>query len=84
MSQNGQTHFKNPAAFAAKFCLSDHFGTLCIKGLKRFCKIMQKRFKLLEEIFFLRSSWTFLRLWSISSWECNKVVSEVKSQRSSN
>ena len=25
MSQNGQTHFKN---------VSDHFGTLCIKGLK--------------------------------------------------
>ena len=52
MSQYGQTHFKNPAAFAAKFCLSDHFGTLCIKGLKRFCKIMQKRFKILEEFFF--------------------------------
>ena len=28
MSQNGQTHFKNLAANA------DHFGTLCIKGLK--------------------------------------------------
>ena len=28
MSQNGQTHFKNLAAFA------DHFGTLCTKGLK--------------------------------------------------
>ena len=27
MSQNGQTHFKNLAAF------TDHFGTLCIKGL---------------------------------------------------
>ena len=30
MSQNGQTHFKNLAAFAI---LSDHFGALCIKGL---------------------------------------------------
>ena len=30
MSQNGQTHFKNLAAFA----ISDHFGTLCTKGLK--------------------------------------------------
>ena len=28
MSQNGQTHFKNLAAFA------DHFGTLCIKALR--------------------------------------------------
>ena len=27
MYQNGQTHFKNLAAF-------DHFGTLCTKGLK--------------------------------------------------
>ena len=27
MSQNGQTHFKNLAAF-------DHFGALCTKGLK--------------------------------------------------
>ena len=34
MSQNGQTHFKNLAAFAARFLnVSDHFGTLCIKGL---------------------------------------------------
>ena len=34
MSQNGQTHFKNLAAFAARFqSMSDHFGTLCIKGL---------------------------------------------------
>ena len=28
MSQNGQTHFKNLAAFV------DHFGTLCIKELQ--------------------------------------------------
>ena len=35
MSQNGQTHFKNPAANTARFlkCVCDHFGTLCIKGL---------------------------------------------------
>ena len=34
MCQNGQTHFKNLAAFAARFWnVSDHFGTLCIKGL---------------------------------------------------
>ena len=30
MSQNGQTHFKNLAANA----VSDHFGRLCIIGLK--------------------------------------------------
>ena len=32
--QNSQTHFKNPAAFAARFlkCVC-HFGMLCIKGL---------------------------------------------------
>ena len=30
MSQNGQTHFKNLAANA-----HDHFGTLCIKGLRQ-------------------------------------------------
>ena len=35
MSQNGQTHFKNRAADAVRFLnVSDHFGTLCIKGLK--------------------------------------------------
>ena len=32
MSSNGQTHFKNLAAFAARFLsVFDHFGTLCIK-----------------------------------------------------
>ena len=31
MSQNGQTHFKNLAAIS----LSDHFETLCIKGLNQ-------------------------------------------------
>ena len=36
MSQNGQTHFKNLAAFAAT--VSDHFGTLCSKGLKA-CRV---------------------------------------------
>ena len=37
MSQNGQTRFKNLAAFAVGFLkcvLPDHFGTLYIKGLK--------------------------------------------------
>ena len=35
MSQNGQTHFKNLAANTARFLnMSDHFGTLCIKGLR--------------------------------------------------
>ena len=34
MFQNGQTHFKNLAAFAASFLsVFDHFGTLYIKGL---------------------------------------------------
>ena len=34
MSQNSPTNFKNLAAFAARFLgKSDHFGTLCIKGL---------------------------------------------------
>ena len=32
MSQNGQTHFKNLAAFVAG--VFDHFGTLCIKALR--------------------------------------------------
>ena len=32
MSQDGKTHFKNLAVNAAS--VSDHFGTLCIKGLK--------------------------------------------------
>ena len=36
MSQNGQRHFKNLAAIAAKiFKVSDYFGTLCIKGLSK-------------------------------------------------
>ena len=35
MSHNGRTQFKN-AANAARFskCVSDHFGALCIKGLR--------------------------------------------------
>ena len=34
MPQNGQTHFKNLAANAARLLsVSNHFGTLCIKGL---------------------------------------------------
>ena len=42
MSENGQTHFKNLAAFAARFLnYSDHFGTLCIKGLKAICTRME-------------------------------------------
>ena len=42
MSQNGQTHFKNLAALAARFlkCVW-HFGALCIKGLK--LKILRKQ-----------------------------------------
>ena len=37
MSQNGQTHFKNLAAFTAKFLkCAQPFGTSCIKGLKLF------------------------------------------------
>ena len=40
MSQNGQTHFKNLAANAARFLkCTDHFGTLCIKGLRKLRKI---------------------------------------------
>ena len=36
MSQNGQTHFKNLAANAARFSsASDRFGTLCIKWKDR-------------------------------------------------
>ena len=34
MSQNGQTNFKNLAANAWRSKVSDHFGPLCIKGLK--------------------------------------------------
>ena len=34
MSKNGQAHFKNFAAFAARLLnVSDHFGT-CMEGLK--------------------------------------------------
>ena len=41
MAQNGQTHFKNLAAFAARFLsVSDHFWTLYIKGLRPYlCKV---------------------------------------------
>ena len=38
--QIGQTHFKNLTAFAARFlkcvCVSDHFGTICSKGINFF------------------------------------------------
>ena len=35
MSQNGQTHFQTLAANTARFIsVSDHFGTLRIKGLR--------------------------------------------------
>ena len=33
MFQKNQTHFENLAAFARFFSVSNHFGTLCIKGL---------------------------------------------------
>ena len=38
MSQNGQTHFKNLAAFTTRFLehVCDHFGALCMKGLSCF------------------------------------------------
>ena len=37
MSQNGKAHFKNIAAFAARFLKSvSPFGDLCIKGLIRY------------------------------------------------
>ena len=36
MSQNGQTHFKNLGTIATRFCLSDHFGALCIKGWRTY------------------------------------------------
>ena len=43
MSENGLTHLKNLAAFAARFLnMSDHFETLCIKGLKYFWKRILK------------------------------------------
>ena len=36
MFQNGQTHFKNLAAFSARLLsVSDDFGSSCIKGLKQ-------------------------------------------------
>ena len=38
MSQDGQTHFKNLAANAARFLKCDHFTTLRSKGLKRIFK----------------------------------------------
>ena len=53
MSQNGQTHFKNVAAF--KVCLTI-FGTLCIKGLRvlimSFISSIVISWKVKDEIFF--------------------------------
>ena len=53
MSQNGQTHFKNPAAFAAKFlkCVWP-FWDIMHWRVKTLLQNNAKRFKLLEEIFF--------------------------------
>ena len=45
MSQNGQTHFKILQQMRLSDhwkSLSDHFGTLCVEGLKRFRKIHRK------------------------------------------
>ena len=47
MSQNGQTHFKNLAAYLQDFqSVSEHLGTLCIKRLNQVSmkvKVMSKR-----------------------------------------
>ena len=43
MSQNGQTHFKNLAAFTARFLKSDNFGTLCMKGLRLLLMFLERR-----------------------------------------
>ena len=52
MSKNGQTHFKNLTANAANAAsfqrVSDHFGTLCIKG-STFCKIVFETLSLLTK-----------------------------------
>ena len=45
-SQNGQTHFKNLAAFSARFFkVSDYFGTLYFKWLIFFQAIASKSHK---------------------------------------
>ena len=53
MSQNGQTHLKNIAAFADHF-VSNHFVVLSIKGLKHLQDI--KRILCWEEINFTSHS----------------------------
>ena len=53
MSQNGQTHLKNIAAFADHF-VSNHFVVLSIKGLKYLQDI--KRILCCEEINFTSHS----------------------------
>ena len=40
MSQNGQTYFKNLAAY-----VSDHFETLCIKGLNMLASLVPCKMK---------------------------------------
>ena len=43
MAQNGQTHYKNLAAFAARFLKYVWpFWALCIKGLNHFCMYKYK------------------------------------------
>ena len=43
MYQKGQTHFKNLQQMLEDFSsVSDHFGTLCMKGLKSFMITLEK------------------------------------------
>ena len=72
MSKTGQTHFKNltaNAANAASFqSVSDHFGTLCIKG-STFCKIVFETLSLLtKKTFFLGQKILFFGIYILMNF----------------
>ena len=70
MSQNGQPHFKNLAVFVARlfFKVSDHFGTLCIKGFKTSLEFRNQthcfNYSKLEAV---PNRWVRLLMWQIES-----------------
>ena len=72
MSQNGQTHFKSLAANAF-ISVFDHFGTLCIKGLKALFKI----FKFLFDFLVMYKKWLDYKdkvnfeIYDITAWLAN-------------
>ena len=69
MSRNGQPHFKNLLVFVARFFkVSDHFGTLCIKGFKTSLEFRNQthcfNYSKLEA---LPNRWVRLLMWQIES-----------------